>query len=147
MMFISLEKLKNYFWSLFGAVGIIAFWAGVWEGIGGLPYLEMAWVSFLVGLVMLSLSGMIYKQFDVVEGVEKAVNNVLHKVHIHPRKEEFHVGYRDKIMKKDILLKADKLKRIEKGFLVFVERGEKELFVPVHRINKVLHRGKIHWKL
>lgn len=134
-------------WSLFGAVGIIAFWAGVWEGLGGLPYIEKPWVSLIIGLVMLSVSGLIYKQFDAIEEMEKAVQEVMHKVHKHPQKHEFHIKYQDKMQHKEILMKADKLKSIEKGFLVFLEKGGKEIFVPIHRITHVLHKGKTYWKL
>ncbi|MEK6845854.1 MAG: RNA repair domain-containing protein [Nanoarchaeota archaeon] len=146
-MFIPTEKLKQYFWSIFGAIGIIAFWAGVWEGIGGLPYLENAGVSLVVGLVLLTFSGLFYKQFDPLGEVEKSVHKTLHFVHRHPQKEEFHIKYHDRMRKKEIILNLGELRNIEKGFLVLVEKGKKESFIPIHRVTHISHREKTLWKV
>lgn len=141
------QKIKQYFWSIFGAIGIIAFWAGVWDGIGGLPFLQSPWISLLVGMAMLTFSGLIYKQFSPLEEMEKSVNDALHQVHIHPQKEEFHIKFHDRMLKKDVLMKAEHLRNIEKGFLVFAEKSGKEIFVPVHRVTEVLRKNKLFWKL
>ncbi len=145
-MFIPQEKIKRYFWSIFGAIGIIAFWAGVWEGIGGLPYLEKSWVSLLVGLIFLTASGLIYRQFDPLGEVEKSVHKTLHLVHHHPQKEEFKVKYHDRMQKKEMFLNVRKLKNIEKGFLVMIEIDGKEKFIPIHRVTHISHKGKTLWE-
>ncbi|MBI4980346.1 DUF504 domain-containing protein [Candidatus Woesearchaeota archaeon] len=145
-MMLSTERIKKYFWSIFGAIGIIAFWAGVWEGIGGLPYLEKSWISLLVGLILLTISGLIYRQFDPLGEVEKSVHKTLHMVHRHPRKEEFHIKYHDRMKKKEIFLNTRQLKNIEKGFLVFTGKNGKEEFIPIHRVTHISHREKTLWK-
>ncbi|MBU0470360.1 MAG: DUF504 domain-containing protein [Nanoarchaeota archaeon] len=140
------EKIKKYFWYLFGVMGVVFFWAGVWDGIGTLSYLQNPLISLIVGLVMLSLSGLIFKGTSPFWEKGDPVGAVLHKVHTHPKKHEFHIKYYDKIKKKLILLEAKKIKNIEKDTLVFLEKGKKEVFIPFHRVEEILHKNKTHWK-
>ncbi len=142
---INLEKVKKYFWYVFGLIGVVFFWAGVWDGLGNLSYLQNPLISLAVGIIMLTISGFIFKESNPFWGKEKAVMTILQKVHAHPRKHEFHIKYHDELKKKEIIYRADKLKAIEKDFLVFLEKG-KEVFVPTHRVKEVLHKGKTHWK-
>jgi len=142
---ITYEKARHYLWSLFGAIGIVIFWEGVWGGIGGLPYLSIWWVSFIVGIAMLSFSGIIFKQYDPLEEVERSAHEVMHRINRHPQKHEFRITYHDK-MKGHHTLEAKDLQRIEKGFLVFLQKG-KEVFVPIHRVTEVLHKNKSYWKV
>lgn len=144
---VHLYNIRGYFWGLFGVLGIVLFWAGIWDGIGGLPYISTPWISLAVGLALLSFSGLILKEFNPLSGMEKSANTVLHKVHRHPRKHEFHIKYFDKIKKEYILIKGDKLRGIEKEtFLVLKEENGREIFIPMHRITEVLHQGKSYWK-
>ena len=97
--------------------------------------------SLLTGIAMLLIGGLVRKA-DTVKKQELIARGILHGVHRHPQKHEFHIKYHDKIKKKDIVYRADKLDRIEKGFLVFVEKGKEEGFIPIHRVTEVLHKGK-----
>ena len=144
-MFINQEQLKKYFWSLFSIIGVVLFWIGVWEGIGGLPYISNPFISLGVGLLMFTLSGVIFKEFNPLQSVEKSAQAVLQTLSVHPQKHEFHIKYKDKIKNKEFKFKADKFKKLEKDFLVFLENG-KEIFIPVHRVTEVLHKNKTHWK-
>lgn len=141
------SQLRRYFWSVFGVIGVVMLWAGIWEGLGGLPYLELPLVSLLVGIVMLSFSGFFNQQFSPLQEVEKSINKVLLVIHRHPRKHEFHVQYQDHLKKKSILLRLDKLSGIERGsFIVLSSKHEGETFIPIHRIKEVLHKGKSYWR-
>jgi len=142
----SFETLKRYFWAWFGAVAVIAFWAGIWDGPGYLPYLENPWISLGVGAIMLISSGYLFKEFDPLEEMEQNVVTMARKVHKHQKKHEFHFKFHDHLLKKDILYEAKHLKAIEKGFLVFVGKEGKEIFVPAHRIKEVLHKMNSYWK-
>lgn len=142
---ITITELKEYFWYIFGVIGVVFFWAGVWDGVGYLPYLENPWISLAVGLTLLTLSGLIFKGRNPFWGGGQTIAPVLHSVHAHPRRHEFHIKYRDNLQKRELLLRADKIKRIEKGFLITLERG-RESFIPFHRVTEVLHNGKTHWK-
>lgn len=144
MMVITLELVKRYFWSIFGVVGVVAFWAGIWDGIGSLPYLSNPLISLAIGLLMLTFSGLIFKEFNPLKEAEESVMVILHKVHKHPLKHQFHIRYFDKIKKKPLLFQATKLKKLEKAFLVLEHEG-KELFVPAHRVTEILHKKKRYW--
>lgn len=144
MLYFWLGKNKVYIWYFFGVMGIVFFWAGVWDGIGGLSYLQNPWISLLVGLIMLLVSKTISKDAFVKKN-KADVGPVLNKVHHHPQKHEFNIKYSDKFKNKDITIKASKVKKIEKEFLVLLDKG-KESFIPFHRITEVKHKNKIHWK-
>lgn len=145
-MMVMREQDKHFLWALFYGTAIVLFWKGIWEGVGGLPYLENAWVSLFIALAMLTLSGLIFRELDPLGSLEKQIMKNMHYVHEHPKKGEFHFKYRDMAQKKDLIIKAEKLKQIEKGVLVFHDRGQ-EIFIPVHRIKEIWHKGKLHWKL
>src|SRR3989338_9838408 len=124
------ESDKHFLWSLFGATGIILFWRGVWEGSMEIPILDNVWVSLFLGLVMLTFSGIIFKEFDPLGGLEKSTLKILHMIHHHPRKKEFSITYHDKISKKNIKMKGEHLHSIEKNIISFHKKG-KETFVPI----------------
>jgi len=140
-----LEDAKRYFWYIFGILGTLFFWAGMWDGLGSIGFLKNPFISMAIGLTLLSLSGVIFKDANPLWEVEKPVKAEAKKVHHHPLKHEFHFKYEDRIKNKELLLHAGKLKRIEKEFLVFVDKG-KEIFVPLHRVTEIMHKGKTHWK-
>ncbi|MBS3122745.1 DUF504 domain-containing protein [Candidatus Woesearchaeota archaeon] len=140
------ESDKHFLWSLYYAVGIILIWKGVWEGIGSLPLLELPFVSLFVGLVMLTFSGLLMREFDPLGGLEKGVQNMLHGIHHHPQKEEFTISYFDNKKNKEVKIEAHKLKLIEKNVLSFHEHG-KEIFIPMHRIRRIHRKGKEVWRL
>lgn len=141
------EPVRRYFWSIFSAVGIICFWAGVWEGIGELPILHSPWASLIVGFAILFASGTVFKEFDPIKEAEESVSKIVHQVTNHPQKQEFHIRYHDKVSRKNLTFRADTIKKVEKDFLVILDKAGKEIFVPVHRITEVLHKGKSYWKV
>ena len=143
---ISREDMQRYFWYFFGVLGVVLFWAGVWDGIGNLSFLKNPFFSLILGLSLLCLGGIIRKT-DNIDQQELLAHKVLREIHHHPQKHEFHVKYLDKFRKEEVIIAAQQLQRIEKGFLVLLEKGGKELFIPIHRVTEVLHRGKIFKKL
>lgn len=146
MITFTFAQLKNYFWYLFGIMGIVFFWTGVWDGLGNLGPLGNPVISLVVGVIMLTLSGFIFKGSEMFGEGETTIESVLKKVHHHPRKEEFHIKYLDKVKGSHFIFGAGDLKNIEKEFLVFLDKEGKEVFVPFHRVMEVLHQGKTHWK-
>ena len=142
---ISLEEIKKYFWYLFGVMGIVFFWSGTWDGLGNLWLLQNPIISFIVGIILLGLSGVIFKEANPLWEIENPVKTQAKKVHHHPQKHEFHFKYEDHVKNKELLLHAQNLQRIEKEFLVFLDKG-KEIFVPLHRVTEILHKGKTHSK-
>lgn len=142
---INFYKVKRYFWSLFGITGVVIFWVGIWDGIGTLPYLGDPLVSFVAGLIILIVSGLIFKELDPSSEAEKSVNVALGRLSGHPKKREFQVKYYDQVRNKHLVFKGDKLKSLEKSFMILKSK-KKEIFIPVHRVKEITHRGKPHWK-
>ena len=140
------EKIKKYFWAIFSAVGMVFFWAGIWDGIGALPILNKPINSLLIGAIMLISSGYLFKQFDPLESLESSIIKVLHEVHHHPQPHQFHIKYHDKLKNKDIFLKGNHIKKIEKKDLILKHQQGKEIFIPIHRIKEVVHNNKTYWK-
>ena len=140
------ESDRHFLWSIFGAAGIILFWKGIWEGIGSLPLLENPWVSLFVGLVVLTFSGIIFREFDPLGGVEKGTLKILHHVHSHPKKKEFSIRYYDRVQKKEISVNAKHIRHIEKNMLAMHQKG-REVFIPMHRIRAVHRKGEDIWRM
>ena len=146
------EQDKHFLSSLYSAVSIIFIWKGLWEGIYEIPvvskYIGDPFVFLFLGLTMLTLSGVIFKEFDPLGGVDKAINKILHFVHNHPHKKDFSILYYDRGKKKELLIPAGQLKSIEKGTLVVQHTHRREeVFIPAHRIREVLYKGKPYWRL
>jgi len=146
------ESDKHFLWSLLGAFGIILFWRGIWASIDafgeipGVEWLATPALSFFIGLVILTFSGLIFQQFDPLGGLEKGTITMLHNIHTHPRKKEFTVTYYDKLQKKEIHIKAENIKRFEKNVLG-IHEGGREIFIPLHRVRAVHQKGKEVWRI
>ena len=95
---------------------------------------------------MLTFSGIIFREFDPLGGLEKSALKILHNVNHHPRKKEFTITYRDRVTKKDVKMHGEHLHMIEKNVISFHTKG-KELFVPIHRVQAVHQKGKMIWRL
>jgi hypothetical protein len=135
-------KLQQYFWSLFGVLGIVMFWAGIWDGVGSLYYLQPPLVSLAFGLFILIVSGVIFKELNPFGKSGKKMIVAIHKVRTHSKRHQFHFKYFDKIKNKYLLISASKLKTIEKDAYLILKDGGKEVIIPVHRVKGILHQGK-----
>ncbi len=140
------ERDKHFLLAMFTATGIILFWKGIWEGVGSLPFLENPWVSLFVGAAMLTLSGIIFSEFDPLGGIERGIHKIIHHVNTHPKRHEFYIKYHDAVQKKERKIHAKNIIRIEKNIISYLERG-REVFIPIHRIRSVHRKGKVVWKL
>src|SRR3989344_8926906 len=103
MMVLHTEKIKKYFWYLFGILGVVFFWTGMWDGIGNLGYMVNPLVSLLVGVLMLTLSSLIFKQVSPLEEV-RLEEIIYDKIHKHPAKHELGLTYQDNISNKPVTL-------------------------------------------
>lgn len=155
------EQDKHFLSSLYIAIAIIFTWKGIWGGLYEIPFLgKLNCPSFIgletctplvflfLGFAMLTISGAIFKEFDPLGGIQKAVNKTLHSVNSHHDKKNFQFKYYDKEQKKYATIPATWVKKIEKGALVVVSPQQKqEVFIPIHRITEVLYKGKSYWRL
>jgi len=58
-------RLSRYpiLYALFGGVGVVLFWRGVWHSADGIPFLENSWVSIAVGSLILLVIGVFVSVF------------------------------------------------------------------------------------
>ena len=144
------EQDKHFLWSLYAGVAIIFIWKGIWEGAYEVvpEFLADPWIFLFLGFLMLTLSGLIFKEFDPLGGVEKAVQKTITTVHAHPDKKNFTLKYYDKLQKKEVTIKVERIMRVEKGtIIVHHEDRKEELFIPIHRVSEILYKGERYWKL
>jgi len=142
------EQDRHFLWSLLAAAGIIFVWKGLWEGLYEIPILGDPWVALFVGFAMLTLSGLIFKEFDPLGGLDKSVSKVITSVQNHPEKKDFHFKYKDNVTDKEVLIPAERVKEIEEGTLVLKhDQKEEEVFIPFHRITEILYKGNTYWRL
>ncbi|MBR9683786.1 DUF504 domain-containing protein [Candidatus Woesearchaeota archaeon] len=141
---VSRHKIKRYFWNAFGVMGMVLFWAGIWDGLGNLGFLVNPVFSLITGVSILFFASLIFKKVDFFKKTKKSIGELLDAVHHHKNKSEFTIKYHDKIKKKHHLLSAARIKKIEKSFLILKEKN-KEIFIPMHRIKEILYKGKV-WK-
>ena len=143
------EQDKHFLWSLFVAVGVIMVWKGLWEGLYEIPYLGDAWVALFIGLTMLTLSGIIFKEFDPLGNLDKSAKSMIKLITTHPDRKHFMLKYHDNHLKKDITFNASDIRGVEKDSIVLNVDGKKskEVFIPAHRVNEIVHQGKTYWRL
>lgn len=142
------EQDKHFLLSLFVALGIVFAWKGIWEGIYYLPYINTPWVFLFIGLTMLTLSGVIFNEFDPLGNLNKSANKIIHFVYNRPNRSEYDIKYHDKIQKKHITFNAGQMNYIDKNLLVIKSKDKKEeVFIPIHRITEVLHNKQSYWRL
>ncbi len=137
------EELVKYFWYLFGVMGVVFFWVGLWDGLGNLGPLKNPWISLALGVAMLIVSKLIFKETDPAQLHQQEAKKALQEVHTHPQRHEFQIKYPDKIKQKHVFHPVQNLHKIEKGFLVFLQEG-REIFVPIHRIAEIHRQGQLY---
>ncbi len=140
------EEDRQFLWTLFYATGIILFWRGIWEISYEIPLLKNVYFCFFVGLLILTLTGYMYKEYDLFSQKARKVTKLLHEVvQLHKRGEPHEIYYYDDIKGDEHKIAPHKIKKIESDFIVFEEKGH-EAFIPIHRITRI-HKGKeLIWK-
>ena len=142
------EQDKHFLWSLFIAMGVIFTWKGLWDAVYEIPYIGNEWVALFIGFAILTFSGIIFKEFDPLSKLEKTIAGKINSVMRHPHRKEFRLEYFDKVKGKKIIVNGKDIRRVEKGVIILRHKsGRKELFIPFHRVNEVIYKGKTYWKL
>lgn len=142
------EQDKHFLSSLYSAAAIIFVWKGLWEGLYEVPYIGDAFVALFVGFTMLVFSGLIFKNFDPLGGIELAVTKKLESVINDPDKKNFEVKYQDKMLKKELTVPAKYVHKIEEAGMIVMDPVKKaEMFIPLHRVTEILYNGKRYWRL
>ncbi len=142
------EQDKHFLSSLYSAAAIIFVWKGLWEGLYEIPYIGDAFVALFVGFTMLVFSGLIFKEFDPLGGLEQAITKKLESIINHSDKNNFEVKYHDKMLNKELTIPAKYVHKIEEAGMVVVDPVKKvESFIPLHRVTEILYNGQRYWRL
>ena len=137
---------KQYLASLLVIIGIILFWRGIWDSIQGVPILGNPFVSLFLGLLIITLSGVVFREFDPlsrrIEKTMEILNEIVSRKH---KKEKYEILYLDEALGKTRTVHYKQIKKIEHNFIVIEDEG-REFFIPIHRIHKILENGRTIWK-
>jgi len=138
---------KRYLAALVVLFGVILFWRGLWDITYLLPIIKNPFVSLFVGLTIITLSGVVFREFDPLTAQIAKTMEVLNEVLSRKKKknEKYKISYYDETSKKLKVIHHKDIKKLEHNFIVIEEKG-KEVFIPVHRVHKVTKNGKIMWK-
>ena len=140
------ETDKHFLASLVYATGIIIFWRGVWGISDLIPYLRNVFVSFFIGLLVLTLTGFIYREFDPLGDRIKRLHKMLHDIADEAEKgKNYVVEYYDGIARKYVTFAARDIHRIEERMLI-VNKGGHEHHVPFKRLTRVFLGKTVVWK-
>lgn len=139
------ETDKQFLMSLLYAAALILFWRGIWAIADFTPIVNNAFVSFFLGLLILTLTGYIYKEFDLFGQKTGKMIKLLHNIISAEKKEGYALHYYDEIGKHTHRVFPDEIRKIEHNFIV-IERNGHEIFVPIHRLNKIHKKDEIIWK-
>ena len=144
-MTFSKEDLRKYLLYIFGVTGVVFFWAGIWDGVGNISYLANPLVSLVVGITLMTIGGIIFKDTSPFWTKGDKREGLLKKIRHHQKKHEFEVRYHDRSLGKEIAFLGKHLSDVEKGFVVLL-RGSEEIFVPLERVTEIKHKGETRWK-
>ncbi len=141
-----LETIKQYGWYLFGTMGVVFFWEGIWDGIGNIGPLKNPLLSLGTGIILLSLTKFLFPGNAPFLSEKHPAHQIVKSLHTHPQKNLFNFKYRDEVQNKEINISAENMHRYEKNFIVIKTPEGRETFIPLHRLKEVLYEGKTHWK-
>ncbi|MEW5896211.1 MAG: hypothetical protein AB1668_00830 [Nanoarchaeota archaeon] len=139
------EQDKHFLGTLYFIAAVVFFWKGIWLGWYELPYINNPYAALFVGLAMLTLSGLVFREFDPLGGLARATQQALQQLQEHPQKKYFQIKYHDKNLKKDLFIDARHLRQVGTNVLIFWSKG-REHFIPIHRVKEVLYKGKTYWR-
>lgn len=140
------EEDKRFLYALMYATGLILFWRGIWEVSYEIPLLENVYFVLFVGLFILTMSGVIYREFDLFGQRLQQLNRVLHDVQTHAKRGEVYtVHYFDEHAKDEHKINGKDIQKVEQNFIVIHDKKH-ERYIPLGRVTNVTKGKKTIWK-
>ena len=141
------ESDKHFFLALTAVTGAVFFWRGLWELINAIPVLNEPLMSVAVGLLIMTLTGVIYREGVSEEESTTEIADIIHAVF---KKADLHrkttiIHYRDNVTGKLHTIAHAELRGVEHNYLI-LEKGKKEFFVPLQRVELIKQNGAMLWK-
>jgi len=140
------EEDKKFLWALLTGTGIILFWRGIWEVSYEIPLLENVYFVLFVGLFIITVTGFMYRQFDVFGQKVFVLQRYLHEVKTESKRgQKYTVYYYDSLKRDTHKLSSDHIYDIEPEFIVIDEKKH-ERFVPLTRIIRITKGKETIWR-
>lgn len=141
------ESDKHFLLAVLVVTGIVFFWRGAWGIMDHTPIISDYFVSIFIGLVIMTFSGVIYREFIPEEEPLTPILDALKDIFKHPveKRKAYVIKYYDEIAKIMKEITHAHIKQIERNFLVMEKNGE-EYFIPIHRIKKIHKEGEVIWE-
>ena len=141
------ESDKHFLLALLVVTGVVFFWRGAWEIMDITPIIENPFVSLFIGMLIMTLSGVIYREFLPEEEPFVHALEEIERVFAWPRakRTRYLIRYYDDIAKRMFELRHVDIENVEFGNLV-LERAGREVFIPMQRVRELVHEGKVVWK-
>lgn len=140
------EEDKKFLWAMLTGIGIILFWRGVWEVSYEIPLLENVFFVLFVGLFIITVTGFMYRQFDVFGQQIYILQRHLHEVKRETKRgKNYTIHYYDSIKKDTHKLPSKNIYDIEPEFIV-VEEKKHEHIIPLTRITKIMKGKETIWR-
>ncbi|MEM4282518.1 MAG: RNA repair domain-containing protein [Candidatus Woesearchaeota archaeon] len=137
---------KAYLLILVYFVGVILIWRGIWEINDRIPILKSPYVSLFLGLLILTLTGYIFREFDPLAQRLNRLTRIVHTVVSDIKRGALAtIHYYDEVHKKHKKIDPKSIMRVEHGYIVTKDKCG-EHFVPMHRVTRIHHKGKIIWR-
>lgn len=137
---------KHFLLALLAIIGVVFVWRGAWVIMDITPIIQDPFVSFFIGLIIVTFTGVIYREFLPEEEPFTEVLDLIKEGFRKPNKRErFLIRYYDEVSQKHHEIKHAEVKKIEHNYLI-VERSGKEVFVPIHRVREIHQDNKMVWK-
>ena len=138
---------KHYLGALVVLMGVIFFWRGLWDITYIIPIIENPFVSLFIGLTVITLTGVVFKEFDPFAAKMQKTMEILNEIqsHSHNKQKNYTVKYYDEISKKHHIVPHHSIKKVEQNFIIIEEKG-REKFIPIHRIREIHQHNKMLWK-
>ncbi len=140
------EQDKHFLSSIYLAIAIILTWKGLNEGVTSIPIIGEPFNALFIGFAILTFSGLIFREFDPLGGLEKGAAKAITDMIQHPDKANFELHYQDKVLKKDVVVPGSMVKKIEENAIVIENPNKTEFFVPLHRVTEIHYKGKRYWR-
>lgn len=140
------EEDKKFLWALLSATGVILFWRGIWEVSYDIPLLENVYFVLFVGLLILTLTGFIYREFDVFGQKIYRIAQLIHEaVNETKRGVKYTIHYFDGVKGDTHKVSGSQIEDVEVEFFVIHHKGH-EVYIPFKRITKIMKGNKVVWR-
>lgn len=131
------DEDKRFLFALLYATGLILLWRGIWETSAVIPVLENPWVVLFIGLFILTMTGLIYREFDMLSQRVYNLSKILNDVIVQTKRgAEYRIVYYDAIRNDTHSISSKRIHNVETEFMIVEQQGH-ETFIPLRRIVRI----------